>query len=63
MKIEEIKKLTDKEKEKKLKDLKMEFVKSKANSAKTGSSKSKEIKKIIARILTLSSLNKDGRKN
>lgn len=52
MKIEEIKKMNDSEKEKKIKELKMELVKAKASSTKTGSAKIKEIKKIIARILT-----------
>lgn len=38
---------------KKLKELKLELVKSKVNSSKSGTSKAKEIKKIIARIYTL----------
>jgi|TARA_Y100000034_G_C6701165_1_gene309231 ribosomal protein L29 len=40
------------EKEKKLKELKIELVKTKANASKKGP-KIKEIKKMIARILTL----------
>ena len=44
---------------KKMKDLKFELIKSKANAAKTGGSKTKEIKKIIARIHTLN--NSKGR--
>ena len=50
--IKEIKKMAFQEREKKLKDLKLELIKSKANASKTGSKKTKEIKKIIARILT-----------
>jgi len=56
MKYKEIQKLGKDEREKRLKELKMELVKSKVAGAKTGSSKIKEIKKIIARILTLHSL-------
>jgi len=51
MKQKEVEKLTEKDKDKKLKELKIELAKSKANASKTGSSKTKEIKKIIARIL------------
>ena len=50
MKIKDIEKMSKQEREKKLKELKFELVKSK--TAQKGS-KSKEIKKIIARILTL----------
>jgi ribosomal protein L29 len=52
MKPEEIKKLSESEKEKKLKELKIELAKSRSSGTKTGSAKTKEIKKIIARILT-----------
>jgi len=38
---------------KKLKELKFELVKAKVSGSKTGTSKVKEIKKMIARILTL----------
>ncbi len=53
LKSKDIQKMTKEEKEKKLKELKMELVKSRAGSAKGGSSRTKEIKKIIARIITL----------
>lgn len=53
LKFKDIQKLSKQEREKKLKELKMELIKSKVKSSKTGSSKIKEIKKIIARILTL----------
>ena len=52
-KQKEIKQLTEKEKEKKLKELKADLIKAKATGSKSGSSKIKEIKKMIARILTL----------
>lgn len=53
LKTKELKKMSDEERIKKLGELKLELVKSKVNASKTGSSKKKEIKKIIARILTL----------
>jgi ribosomal protein L29 len=53
LKAKDIQKMSKDEKEKKLKELKLELIKSKVNASKTGSSKIKEIKKIIARILTL----------
>ena len=52
LKAKDIKQMNEKEIEKKIKELKMELIKSRANASK-GSSKSREIKKIIARILTL----------
>jgi len=60
MKFKEIEKLGKTELEKKLKDLKLELVKSKVNVSKTGSAKVKGIKKIIARILTLNNQDKLG---
>ena len=52
IKNKEIRKMGKEEAEKKLKELKLEMIK--AKSSKTGNSKSKEIRKIIARILTQS---------
>jgi len=52
IKAKEINKMSKEEVEKTMKDLKLELIKSQLNSSK-GSRKSKEIKKIIARILTL----------
>ena len=61
LKYKEIEKLSKQEREKKLKELKLELVKSKVNVSKTGSAKVKAIKRIIARILTLNNLeNKQG---
>jgi len=57
MKYKELQKLSETEKEKKLKELKLELIKSKASAQKTGS-KTREIKKIIARILTLNASKK-----
>ncbi len=52
MKIKDLKRLNKKEREEKLQELKMELIKSRVASEKS-SSKVKEIKKMIARILTL----------
>ncbi len=60
MKYKEIEKLSETERNKKLKELKLELVKSKVNVSKTGSAKVKAIKKIIARILTLNNLKNQG---
>ena len=60
LKYKEIEKLSKEERKKKLKELKMELVKSKVNVSKTGSAKVKAIKRIIARILTLNNLENQG---
>jgi ribosomal protein L29 len=52
MKYKEITKMSKEDREKKLKDLKIELIKSKTKASKTGSSNTKEIKKTIAKILT-----------
>jgi ribosomal protein L29 len=59
LKAKEIKKMNKEDKMKKIEELKLELVKSKVNAQK-GSSKSKEIKKTIARILTLNKENKNS---
>jgi len=63
MKYKEIEKLSATERSKKLKELKLELVKSKVNVSKTGSAKVKGIKKIIARIHTSNSSGKLGETN
>lgn len=52
LKIKEIANMSKSDKDKKLKELELELVKSKVSASKTGSSKAKEIRKIIARIKT-----------
>ncbi len=52
LKAKDIRKMNLADREKKMKELKMELVKSRSGNAKTGG-KTKEIKKIIAKILTL----------
>lgn len=59
MKAKDLKKISNEERKKKLDELKMGLIKSKVNASKTGNSKIKEIKKIIARILTLNNSNKE----
>jgi len=63
MKFKDIKKLNKDERTKKMKELKVELIKSKVAASKTGNTKTREIKKIIARILTLNKSEKDGLKN
>jgi ribosomal protein L29 len=48
----QVREMKEEDKAKKLKELKLELVKSRANQGQ-GSSKSKQIKKAIARILTI----------
>jgi len=52
IKMKEIEGMNKADLDKKLKELKLELVKSKVSASKTGTSKIKEIKKIIARIKT-----------
>ncbi|MCK9596908.1 50S ribosomal protein L29 [Candidatus Pacearchaeota archaeon] len=63
MKHKDIQKMSHDERMKKMEELKFELVKAKAGAAKTGSSKIKEIKKIIARILTLNNQKIKGVEN
>lgn len=53
MKASQIKQMNSSERSKKLKELRFELAKAQTNSDKNGSSKIKQIKKIIARILTI----------
>lgn len=62
MKFKEIQKLNKADRDKKLKDLKMELTKE--NVSQQGGNKSAKIRKIIARIHTLNaSENKSGERN
>jgi ribosomal protein L29 len=53
LKASDIKKMSKEERNKKLKELRLELVKSKAEALKGGSSKTRDAKKAIARMLTL----------
>lgn len=54
LKAKDIQKMSKDEKAKKIEELKMEMIKAKVGALKAGTSRIKEIKKTIARILTLS---------
>ena len=56
LKFKDIKKMSKEDRMKKMEELKFELVKAKASAAKAGTSKARDIKKIIARILTLNNL-------
>ena len=61
LKPKDIKIMSKEDRNKKLKELKLELIKAKVGVSKTGSSKIKEIKKIIARIHTFNkSLKREG---
>jgi ribosomal protein L29 len=59
LKINELKKMNKGDREKKLKELKLEMIKARIEASKTGSSKIKQTKKIIARILMLDKSEKE----
>ena len=59
----EIRNMTLNDREKKLKELKMELVKSRGNSSKSGNNKIAEIKKTIARMITLNKSKKTEEKS
>ena len=52
--------MSKEERLKKIEEMKFELVKAKVSAAKSGTSKAKEIKKIIARILTFNNQTKNG---
>ncbi len=58
LKSKEIAKMTAKEIEERIKELKMELVKERVSAAKGGKLKTKEIKRTIARLLTFNRPNK-----
>ncbi len=58
IKNSDIVKMSNKECEEKIQDLRMELMKEGVNVAKGGKNKIKEIKKTIARLLTFNRLNK-----
>jgi ribosomal protein L29 len=61
LKIKEIEKMNKEEKMKKIEELKFELVKARASAAKSGTSKARDIRRMIARILTLNNQeNKKG---
>jgi len=57
LKSKDISRISQKEIEEKIKDLKMELIKNQISSGKGGKMKTREIKRTIARLLTFSKLN------
>ncbi len=57
LKSKDISKISQKEIEEKIKDLKMELIKNQISSGKRGKMKTREIKRTIARLLTFNRLN------
>ena len=53
LKARDIKKMTKDERNKKMEELRMELLKARVNASKTGNSKVREIKRLMARIITL----------
>lgn len=58
IKAKDIRKMSKEDRKKKLEELGIELVKARVNASKTGSSKVREIKRLIARILTIEKINK-----
>ena len=56
LKSREIKNMSQEDRNKRILELKLELIKAKANVAKTGVSRAKEIRKLIARIKTISNI-------
>ena len=52
IKTKEIRMMSKEEREKRIGELKMELIKSKINTSKTGGSRTREIKKLIAKLFT-----------
>ena len=60
LKAKDISRMSKKEIEEKIKELKMELIKDKVNSSKGGKLKTKEIKRTVARLLTINRLNNES---
>lgn len=60
IKFKDIQKMNKEERMKKIEELKLELIKAKVSASKAGTSKIKEVKRMIARILTL---NKQENRN
>ena len=58
IKARDIKKMSKEERNKKLEELKMELIKARVNASKTGNSKVREIKRLVARLLTIEKIKK-----
>jgi large subunit ribosomal protein L29 len=58
IKTKEISKMSEKDIDEKIKELKMELMKNRVGTSKGGKIKTREIKRTIARLLTVNRLNK-----
>ena len=56
LKSRDIKNMNQEDRNKRILELKLELIKAKANAAKTGASRAKGIRKLIARIKTISNI-------
>ena len=56
LKSRDIKNMNQEDRNKRILELKLELIKAKANVAKTGVSRAKEIRKLIARIKTINNI-------
>ena len=53
MKTKDLRAMSKEEREKRIEELKMELIKSKINASKTGNSRTREIKRLIAKLITI----------
>ena len=53
IKTKDLRAMSKEEREKRIGELKMELIKSRINASKTGSSRTREIKRLIAKLITL----------
>jgi ribosomal protein L29 len=53
VKMKDLKNMSKEDRKKKISELKLELIKSKVSTTKTGSAKPKEIRRTIARLLTI----------
>lgn len=60
LKAKDIRKMNKKDIDEKVKDLRMELIKNRVASSKGGKLKTKEIKRTIARLLTINRLNEQS---
>lgn len=58
LKGKDIQKMSESEREKKMKEMKLELLKARAGAAKGGTSRVREVKKVIARLNTFNQPNK-----
>jgi ribosomal protein L29 len=63
LKIKDIKNMGNTEREKKVKELKLELIKAKTNASKSGNIKTREIKRTIAKIFTINKSNPEELKH